>query len=140
MAEYNDDYPTCASTYATLRIYPGGISLDEITAILRLPPSFAQTAETRPPGVKNKPSGWFLSSKGSVESKDVRRHLDWLLDQIADKASIFDALRNDGVRSDISCCWISARGHGGPSLWPRQMAILGSLGLEIWFDVYPTDG
>ncbi len=136
MTEYNDDYPTCSSTYATLRIYPGDVPLDDITSRLNVTPTSTQAAEERPPGATNLPAGWFLDSKGNVESRDIRRHLDWILDQIADKSDAFDALRDAGVQADISCYWATASGHGGPSLWPAQMVILGSLGLEIWFDVY----
>lgn len=136
MTEYNDDYPTCASTCATLRIYPGSISPDEITARLHVAPSSTQNAEARPPGVKDCASGWFLTSEDAIASKDVRRHLDWILDQIGDKATVFASLRDDGVCADISCYWLTASGHGGPSLWPRQMAVLAALGLEIWFDFY----
>jgi hypothetical protein len=134
--EYNDGYPTCSSTYATLRIYPGSVPPDEVTTRLGLVPSSTQIAETRPPGVKGRPTGWFLTSKGVVESRDIRRHLDWILDQIVDKSSVIDALRGDGAHADISCYWVTASGHGGPSLWPTQMAVLASLGLEVWFDVY----
>jgi hypothetical protein len=84
----------------------------------------------------NLPARWFLSSEDSVESGDIRRHIDWILEQIADKSDVFVALRDAGGTADVSCYWATASGHGGPSLWPRQMAILASLGLEIWFDVY----
>jgi hypothetical protein len=136
VTEYNDDYPTCSSTYATLRIYPGDVSLDDITSRLNVTPTSTQTAEKRPPGVMDLPAGWFLCSKDAVQSRDVRRHIDWILDQIADKSNLFEALRVAGVQADLSCYWATASGHGGPSLWPTQMAILASLGLEIWFDVY----
>jgi hypothetical protein len=136
VSEYNDDYPTCESTYATLRIYPGDVSLDEIGGRLGFAPTSVQAGEIRPPGMKDFPAGWFLTSKGAVDSRDIRRHLDWILDRIADKTTVFDELRDAGIQGDISCFWASASGHGGPSLWPRQMALLGMLGLQIEFDVY----
>ena len=136
VTEYNDEYPTCSSTYATLRIYPADLSLDDITSRLDVTPTSTQAVEGRPTGVMNIPAGWFLTSKDAVESRDIRRHIDWILNLIADKSDVFEALRNGGVQTDISCYWATASGHGGPSLWPTQMAILGSLGLEIWFDVY----
>jgi hypothetical protein len=136
MIEYNDDYPTCSSTFATLCIYPGNISPDEITVRLQLAPSSIQIAEARPPGIKDRPAGWFFTSKCVVESRDIRRHLDWILNQIADKSCVFNDLRDHGVDARISCYWMTASGHGGPSLWPTQMVILASLGLEIEFDFY----
>jgi hypothetical protein len=36
----------------------------------------------------------------------------------------------------VNCVWWSAAGHGGPTLWPEQMAALAALNLECSFDVY----
>ena len=138
VTEYNDDYPTCSSTYATLRVYFGAISPDEISSRLNLEPSRTQFAEVRGPGIMDVPAGWFLTSEGAVDSNDVRRHLDWLLHQIADKSSVFDSLRSAGVSIDVFCYWLSASGHGGPTLSPTQMSVLASLGLDVGFDVYGT--
>jgi hypothetical protein len=140
LSEYNDDYPTCSCTYVTLRIYPGVLSPDEITLRLNLEPSSTQRPEVRGPGVKDLPSAWFLRSEGVVDSRDVRRHLDWLLKQIADKRSAFTALRTAGVRIDVSCYWMSASGHGGPTLSPTQMSALAALDLDVGFDVYFARG
>ena len=53
VTEYHDDYPTCLSTYATLRIYPGDVLPDDITSRLKVTPTSTQVAEERPPGVMN---------------------------------------------------------------------------------------
>jgi hypothetical protein len=84
--------------------------------------------------------GWFLSSDGEVESRDVRLHLDWLLSRIAPQAEAILALQREGCRMDVSCYWVSASGHGGPSVRPAQMGELARLGLELWFDVYLGGG
>ena len=44
--------------------------------------------------------------------------------------------RKIGYRMDIFCYWLSAGGHGGPTLSPAIMRRLGELGLEIGFDIY----
>ena len=136
ISEYIDDYPTCERTYATLGIYPIEITPDEVTSLLGVVPTRTQSAEARPDGVCDVPAGWFLCSDGVIESRDVRRHIDWILDQIADKLDAFALLRNDGGQSDISCYWLAASHSGGPSLRPNQMTIIGELGLEIWFDFF----
>ncbi len=132
------DYPTCERTYATLRIYPESLDPSEVTARLGIQPSdWQRRGESRRPGSRPaKLSGWFLSSEGAVESRDVRRHLDWLLSHIAPRGDVIRALQSEGCRMDVSCFWVSASGHGGPSVRPAQMGELARLGLELWFDVY----
>jgi hypothetical protein len=136
------DYPTCERTYATLRIYPELLDPSEVIARLGIEPSaWQRRGEARKPG--GRPAnlhGWFLSSDGVVESRDVRRHLDWLLSAIVPRADVICALQSEGCRMDVSCFWVSASGHGGPSVRPAQMGELARLGLELWFDVYLGSG
>lgn len=81
-------------------------------------------------------NAWFLSSETHVVSKDLRRHLDWVLDQIEPAASSLRALGNaPGVRIEIYCSWWSATGNGGPTLSPPQFRRLADLGLECVFEV-----
>jgi hypothetical protein len=81
---YRDDYPTCEETYATLCIYRDDLEPNVVTERLGVSPSKTQRKgetgllDSVPVG------GWFLSSKGHVESRDVRRHIVWVLDQLAE--------------------------------------------------------
>jgi hypothetical protein len=134
VSEYSDDYSTCSSTFATLRVYSQTVSAAEITDALGVQP----TRTLRPEGKSNL-HGWFLSSEGRVESRDLRRHLDWVLDQLAtgpNPTTQVSARIPGRVWADVSCLWISAVGHGGPTLSPKQMQRMARLGLECWFDVY----
>ena len=127
---YRDDYPTCAETYATFRLFwKGGPELSEVSALLQQGPT--AKADHRARG-----RSWRLSTRGNVESRDVRRHVDWLLEWARPRASVVEQLSRQGVRADVFCFWRSEHGHGGPMLSARQLAGLGSLGLEIGFDVY----
>jgi hypothetical protein len=134
------DYPTCARTFATLRVYPERIDPGEVTARLGIEPSRFHrkgdplTKSKRP--VLAKTHGWFLTTEGAVDSRDARKHLDWLLERLAPRAEAVRSLLGDGCAMDISCYWLSFSGHGGPSVRPAQMTELGRLGLELWFDVY----
>ncbi|WP_165230435.1 DUF4279 domain-containing protein [Aquisphaera insulae] len=137
----DDEYPTCARTYATLRIYPGEIDPAAITDRLEIEPSswqrrgeLAQRAG-RPPNVATI-NGWFLESQGQVESRDSRRHIDWLLDRLVPRAEAIRSLQEKGCRMDISCYWCSRSGHGGPTIPPSQMRRLAELNIELWFDFY----
>jgi hypothetical protein len=130
--DYDDNYATCAETYATVRIYTGKNAPELVTAALRLTPSrlLNQESDTRP-------NGWLLSSKGAIDSLDVRRHVDWLLERIVDKRAELSSLQSEpGVWMDVFCYWRSTQGHGGPALSPKQMKTLADLNLTIGFDCY----
>ncbi|MCB9870150.1 MAG: DUF4279 domain-containing protein [Planctomycetes bacterium] len=104
----------------------------QVSGRLGLVPSESQLANRA-----GKPlHGWFLSSETHVESRDARRHLDWLLDQLEPASTPLHQLIRDGANADVSCYWLSVGGHGGPALSPSQMLRLGRLELCCWFDVY----
>jgi Domain of unknown function (DUF4279) len=117
------DYPTCEQTYATLCVYPESLDPSDVTVRLGIEPSHWQRRgeSRRPPSRPAKINGWFLSSQGVVESRDVRRHLDWVLSMVVPRAEAILALQAEACRMDVSCFWVSASGHGGPSVQPAQM-------------------
>lgn len=85
--------------------------------------------------VKN--SGWFLSTEGYVLSKDLREHIDWIVEKISPhRESLRTVQKIDGVKITLKCVWFSLLGHSGPVLWPEQMRALADLDLECSFDVY----
>lgn len=129
-----DEYATCARTRATLRIYD--VPPDEITAALGIEPDETQRRGELRHGKPIKLDGWFLSTKAHLESRDVRLHIGWLLDRLQGREQALEALRAKGARTDISCYWLSASGHGGPTVPPALARRLAELGLECWFDVY----
>ena len=138
------DYPTCEETYVTLRIYPGDIDPDEISKLLSLAATEIQRAgQPNPskslPGRVYRLSGWFLSSQRLVQSTDSQVHLDWLFRQLDGRQETLAALRARGAAMDVACFWVSANGHGGPTLSPERAAMLSQFGLPLWFDVYFGD-
>jgi hypothetical protein len=78
----------------------------------------------------------LLSTEGITASRDVRRHVAWILDRLAGKDEILRSLQTEECRIDIFCYWLSADGHGGPILCPAIMRRLGELELEVGFDIY----
>ena len=124
-SSYNDNYPTCAETYATLRIYS---TSSDVSERLNLTPTKTS--------IKEDLNGYFYSTENIVESKDVRRHIDYLIEKFNDKVEILNEIQSDGSQIDISCYWFSQDGHGGPTLSPKQLTELGKLNIEIWFDIY----
>lgn len=141
-SEYNDGYDTCATTYATFRAYTGEVEPDEVSRLLGMNPTGSVTqgkmiVNGPAKGKISKLNGWFLSTKGQIDSKDLRRHLDSLLEILAahgDELQTLQAMPN--VTTDVSCYWLSKSGHSGPTLSPKQMRMLCQLNLEIWFDCY----
>lgn len=137
---YSDDYATCEQTYATVRIYD--VDSDHVTNLLGIIPSSSQPGgriSVRGGESAKRPKGWFLSTEGAIESRDVRRHLDWLLDKLMPQRDALAELRRRGATVDICCYWLSASGHGGPTISPAQSAKLAALGIDCWFDVYFTE-
>ena len=87
LTSVNDSYPTCDWTEATLAIYPEDVGPEKVTQELGLVPTSSQTkgeykVSKFGRGRIARISNWLLSSEGEVSSKDLRHHLDWLLDRI----------------------------------------------------------
>jgi hypothetical protein len=139
LVPYDDDYETCERTVAKLRIYGVALDLKKVTEHLCVEPSSSHSGKNDSGGrvgaSRPEQSAWILSSEGHVASKDLRRHLDWLLDQIAPAAEGLRLVQSmEGVTTNVNCVWWSASGDGGPVLWPKQMRRLAELDLECSFD------
>jgi len=114
--EYDDDYPTCAETFSTLRIFADEVSAAEITDALGVAPteSFLK-GEPHSKGLFRKAHGWFYSTKKLSSSKDTRRHIDLILESLDGKGNAIKALHQRGCKLDIMSYWVSY-GQGGPAL------------------------
>jgi hypothetical protein len=109
MPDYVDDYATCHRTYATLVIVHPDLEPDVVTEGLGIQPSRAhRRGDIRNPLAKrpfiHPRGGWFLSSEGAVQSRDVRRHIDWLLDQVEPKGDVLKQLQYDHRLSEFKPC------------------------------------
>lgn len=132
----------CEECHVALSIYPGDISPDEVSTLLRLKPTrqYRKGENTLSPWgkvFKAPLSSWVLSSQGSVDSKDLREHVQWLLDTLRPLARGLESLRKiPDMDMHILCTWVSRYGDGGPSLWPEQLQCMAHLGLPCHFDFY----
>ena len=95
--------------------------------------------ETRNGKVRNWPTAWFLESAKQIDSKDVRRHIDWLLDQFNGRSETLRQLRDEDATICLSCFWESATGHGGPMLDADILNRIAALNIGIAFDIYFDD-
>ena len=139
--DYDDAYPTCEENYATLGIYHEDLDPENINKLLDLTYSWSCRKgdpiwNIHPEKGKRKLGTWLLRTEGIIDSKDCRRHIDWLLDQIEDKAEVLEKLRQSGYRIDVGCYWVSKHGQGGPTVSPAQSNRLARLKIELGFDVY----
>ncbi len=140
------DYGTCDRTCAELLIYYSRLGHEAVTELLGLEPTSSQNQGDE---IRNsigrtriaKVTMWALSSEPFVSSKDVRAHLDWLLERLSSSHEALRDLQQGGAKMGVSCPWWSRGGHGGPTLWPEQMQQLADLNLECSFDVqfFPDD-
>lgn len=125
---YVDDYAACEFTCAKLVVVAAGRAPSAVSERLGLEPTTASEGGAR--------TWWVLSSEHVVDSRDARRHLDWLLDRIEPAAASLRELREaKDVRTSVRCVWWSKGAHGGPALWPEQLSRLAALGLELGFDL-----
>jgi hypothetical protein len=137
---YHDDWATCARTHAHFNIYAEALDPVLVSRRLALSPSSAHRAGDRHARRIYRGGHWSLSSEAAVESRDLRRHLDWILGQIEPHAAALVELRAEGNDLGVGCFWLSGSGHGGPQLDPMQLSRLGLLGLPVTFDFYDADG
>jgi len=134
----HDDNPDIDRAVAELRVYPGAMGPGEVSKRLGVAPT-----ETLTIGQPVKPeserrancNGWFLTSEGRVGSKDIRRHLDWLIDELRPAREALLALQKEpNVRMFVFCAiWTNGQG-GAATLWPEHMRALADLNLECSFE------
>lgn len=139
--DYDDEYATCERTLARFSIYSGEKPPEEITLTLELAPTHqCEIGQVRTNSIgrtrTDSLNAWFLSSEGFISSRELRRHLDWLLENLVTRSTQIAKLqKTSGIKMRVDCIWWSAFGQGGPTLWPEQMNIMAKLNLECAFDV-----
>lgn len=137
---YSDDYKSCEETFVTLRVFYDSKPPDFVSDFLKLTPSRVQVkGEELGKNSKYNSNGWFLSSEGAVESRDARRHIDYLLDLVLPVKDKIEELQKSSAQIDITCYWLSKSCNGGPTLSKQQLRKLADLGLNFWFDFYCSD-
>lgn len=134
---YDDDYPTCARTHASLRLFSEELSPAAITHLLEADPTGGYTKgdPVGRLGGERSTNAWILGSESSVQSADLARHIDWVLDQV-NEIELSSLSQGERAQVDVFCYWASFSGHGGPRLEPGLMLRLANLGLPVGVDVY----
>lgn len=137
---YNHRFPSCSRTYVTLAVYSKEIDLDRISTELGVPPTDTQLAgramSSIGPTRLAKCNGWFFSSQERSKSRDVRAHIDFVLDAVAPAISALRRLARTTCEVRLYCYWESAAGNGGPILDQRVISRLAQLPAEFHFDIW----
>jgi hypothetical protein len=139
ITEINDLYQTCERTYVNFCIYY--VDPELINQKLGIKP----TDYSQKGALKIMPNGsekiarihtWFLGTKDLVLSKDLRRHLDWILEKIIPhEQQIIELQQIPDCKMQMRCVWWSKYGDGGPTIWPEQMEGLAKLNIELTISV-----
>jgi hypothetical protein len=123
-------------TFATFRVFSRDLDPDEVSRALNIEPTRSfRAGDKRDVGAPYRRGGWLLSTE-DFASRDVREHVDRLLDRLQPAAPALAHLVEGGAQCNVVCYWSTDNGQGGPQLDPAQMAGLAGLHLPILFDVY----
>jgi len=133
---FDHNFSSCSRTYATLCIYHDKLGIDDIQIDIDLLPDKIITKGERVGLSFARKNGWLLGTGGRVKSKDLRAHIQWIINRISDKKSEFIALKQQGFEIRISCLWISAVGNGGPLLDHKMISDLAELPVDLHFDIW----
>ena len=137
---YERKYPSCVRTYVTLAIYSESRDVRSLTRALGVRPSRSITAGQPISSLGSqrnaKWNGWFFSSRRKCLSRDLRAHLDFVLDRIAPAKGTIERLLEQGCEAHLSIFWESAAGNGGPLLDHRIITRLAEFPLELHFDIW----
>ncbi|NWK57779.1 DUF4279 domain-containing protein [Verrucomicrobiaceae bacterium N1E253] len=132
---YNDGYSACSETYSTLCIYHNEKLPSDVTARLGIEPD-REILKEEAPTRHTKSNGWFFGTKGKLQSRDSRRHIDWIVDRLEAKKDDVLCMTNEGYDISIFSLWVSESANGGPKLSPYQMHRLSELNIEVSWDIY----
>jgi hypothetical protein len=136
--EYSDDYPSCEYTHATLRIIGDDLDPDEVSELIGLEPTEAHrkgdpNPRTRSPHAPYPTGVWRMESGGQVASRDLRRHVDWLIELLDGREEALARLRDRGYVTNLHAWWVGQE-VCGPTLSPRQLEGMSRYGLVFTID------
>ena len=136
---YNDEYETCNRTSVNLLVYTGEESADMVNSLTGVTATIirkkGEVIELSSGRSRVTPlNAWFLLSEDNVDSKDMRRHLDWMIEKINSFNIKLNELKSNGYEVRLECIWWSKYNTGGPTVYSRQLSIIGDFGLDLEFE------
>ena len=140
MMDYDDDYPTCLETFASVRVWSGDLTVSEVSTILGTSPTWSvakgdlRSERTSPNRRHYDEHGWSFSTQELSDSRDCRRHLDILIDRVLSDGAAIQNLKSKGCKVDVVVFYSYTQ--GGPTISPVQMTALAKAGVDVWWDLY----
>lgn len=120
-------------TYATICIHHEFLSSKEMIEILEMEPSrTSDKGESK----REVSSGCYYSSRGEIQSIDVRDHLTFLILNYNKTLEKVNIKNKYGFKSWISIFWESKPGDTGPIISAKHMNYFANLGLDFSFDYW----
>jgi Domain of unknown function (DUF4279) len=134
--------------FATLRFSGDRLDPDQISAILRVPPTKAWRkgeryfAGSRTGHLVGRTGTWFLATDDFVTSPDLDQHLEFLTnlllcfpgDEGERLVQLRETMMRDDVRADVSCFWHGETGEQPPTVSAERIEKLRALPAEIETD------
>jgi hypothetical protein len=134
--------------FATLRFSGDKLDPDDISAILRVPPTKAWRkgeryfAGQRTGTLVGGTGTWFLATDDLVRSPDLGQHLEFLTNLLSQEpqgqkdrlVELQEVMVRDDLKADISCFWHGKVGEQPPAIPPEKTKKLRSLPAEIETD------
>ena len=136
-ARLDHDFASCSRTYATLSIYHDTLDPALMTKLLKSVPDRSQkSGDIIRPGKRARVSGWFLGTQQLSQSRDLRFHLELILEKISTKKRELKKLKKMGCQIWIMCFWESAAGNGGPILDHEVLGRLSEYPIDLHYDIW----
>jgi hypothetical protein len=134
--------------FATLRFSGDQLDPDQISAILRVPPTKAWRkgeryfAGSHTGHLIGRTGTWFLATDDFVTSPDLEWHLDFLANLLSRGppdaggalVQLQDAMMRNNIKADVSCFWHGAAGEQPPAISAEMIDKLRALPAEIETD------
>jgi hypothetical protein len=122
------------------------MNASRITALLGLSPTTSRAAMA--PGEASKDQCdkyaamalWSISTNGVVESKDVDKHIQYLLEPLVARAGHISAVMESGGEGWLDLFLSSDQWNASLKLSSRSVEMSALLGLGIFVDTYPYPG
>lgn len=125
-------------TFASLIIRGKNPNLEEFIKRINISPTkHFQRGDIRK-NLKKWPHGyWELNSKEFVDSTDLAKHLEWLVEQFESINIILIELANQPeIDVEISCFWVLPSTNSNLNLSSHLLSKLASLGLQVNLDIF----
>lgn len=124
---------------ATLRILGDDLDPDQITALLKFPPTVARRKGDVQTGKRTKREYKAMTGQWHLESPrgkgDINEHIRWILDALCRDQEVWDSIRAR-YELDLFCGLFLGDWNRGTGITAELMFELGRRGIDLSLDIY----